>query len=102
MKRSKIASLIYHVSRNKGDGLGYSQFNENNPLNSVCISKTPSDPKVIFVNGRTEDLDISEPGFSKELPSTSKFKHGAVGGIHSTCQVMSAILAVFKTCKRKL
>jgi hypothetical protein len=61
MKRSKIASLIYHVSRNRGEGFGYSRFNETNPLQASCVSKTSSDPKVIFVQGKSENLDISEP-----------------------------------------
>ncbi|WJX61935.1 25S rRNA (cytosine(2870)-C(5))-methyltransferase [Trifolium repens] len=66
MKRSKIASLIYHVSRNRGEGLGYSRFNENNPLQASCTNKTSSDPKVIFVQGNSENLDISEPEMTSE------------------------------------
>jgi hypothetical protein len=66
MQRSKIASLIFHVSRNSGEGLGYSRFNENNPSQSACLSKTSSDPKVTFVKGRSEDLDISEPDMTSE------------------------------------
>jgi hypothetical protein len=67
MKRSKIASLIYHVSRNRGEDIGYSLLNNgNNPLQFVRLSKTPSKPKITFVKGRSENLDISEPGMTSE------------------------------------
>ncbi|KAK2451195.1 hypothetical protein QL285_010266 [Trifolium repens] len=48
MKRSKIASLIYHVSRNKGESLGFSHFKDN-PLLSKSSNTDKAKPKAVFV-----------------------------------------------------
>jgi hypothetical protein len=58
MQRSKIASLIYHVSRNRGEGLGFSHFKDN-PLfyKSSIIDKTK--PKAVFVKSQSEVKSIS-------------------------------------------
>ncbi|WJX24547.1 hypothetical protein P8452_13641 [Trifolium repens] len=53
MKRSKIASLIYHVSRNRGEGLGFSRFKDN-PLSSKSSNIDKSKPKVVFVKSQSE------------------------------------------------
>jgi hypothetical protein len=58
MKRSKIASLIYHVSRNRGEGLGFSRFKDN-PLSSKSSNIDKSKPKVVFVKSQSEVLNES-------------------------------------------
>ncbi|KAK2450263.1 hypothetical protein QL285_009391 [Trifolium repens] len=60
MKRSKIASLIYHVSRNRGEGLGFSRFKDN-PLFSKPSKSDNSKPKVVFVKSQSEAIVIPEP-----------------------------------------
>ncbi|WJX83571.1 hypothetical protein P8452_66227 [Trifolium repens] len=60
MKRSKIASLIYHVSRNRGEGLGFSRFKDN-PLFSKPSKSDNSKPKAVFVKSQSEAIGIPEP-----------------------------------------
>ncbi|KAK2382406.1 putative mitochondrial protein [Trifolium repens] len=60
MKRSKIASLIYHVSRNRGEGLGFSRFKDN-PLFSKPSKGDNSKPKAVFVKSQSEAISIPEP-----------------------------------------
>ncbi|WJX39795.1 25S rRNA (cytosine(2870)-C(5))-methyltransferase [Trifolium repens] len=60
MKRSKIASLIYHVSRNRGEGLGFSRFKEN-PLFSKPSKSDNSKTKAVFVKSQSEAIVIPEP-----------------------------------------
>ncbi|KAK2369536.1 putative mitochondrial protein [Trifolium repens] len=60
MKRSKIASLIYHVSRNRGEGLGFSRFKDN-PLFSKPSKSDNSKPKAVFVKSQSEAIVIPEP-----------------------------------------
>ncbi|WJX28632.1 25S rRNA (cytosine(2870)-C(5))-methyltransferase [Trifolium repens] len=60
MKRSKIASLIYHVSRNRGEGLGFSRFKDN-PLFSKPSKNDNSKPKAVFVKSQSEAISIPEP-----------------------------------------
>jgi hypothetical protein len=60
MQRSKIDSLIFYVSRNRGDGLGFSRFNGNNPSPSVCFNKNSSKPKAVFVKSKSEDQGVSD------------------------------------------
>ncbi|KAK2450192.1 hypothetical protein QL285_009322 [Trifolium repens] len=60
MKRSKIASLIYHVSRNRGEGLGFSRIKDN-PLLSKPSNNDNSKPKAVFVKSQSEAMVISEP-----------------------------------------
>jgi hypothetical protein len=44
IERSKLASINYGVSRNKGEGIGYSQFSScEKPKQLSHISKIPSD-----------------------------------------------------------
>ncbi|WJX52128.1 hypothetical protein P8452_38270 [Trifolium repens] len=59
MKRSKIASLIYHVSRNRGEGLGFSRFKDN-PLFSKPSKSDNSKPKAVFVKSQSEAIGIPE------------------------------------------
>ena len=60
MKRSKIASLIYHVSRNRGEGLGFSRFKDN-PLFSKPSKSDNSKPKTVLVKSQSEAIVIPEP-----------------------------------------
>ena len=60
MKRSKIASLIYHVSRNRGEGLEFSRFKDN-PLFSKPSKSDNSKPKAVFVKSQSEAIVIPEP-----------------------------------------
>jgi hypothetical protein len=53
MKRSKLASLIYHVSRNRGEGLGFSRFKDN-PLFSKPSNIDKTKPKAVFVKSQSE------------------------------------------------
>jgi hypothetical protein len=67
MKRSKITSLIYHVSRYIGEGIGYSHFkNRSHPLQSACLRKTSSESQSVFVKGRSVHLDVSETDKTSE------------------------------------
>ncbi|WJX67641.1 25S rRNA (cytosine(2870)-C(5))-methyltransferase [Trifolium repens] len=69
MKRSKIASLIYHVSRNRGEGLGFSPFKDN-PLLSKPSNIDKPKPKAVFVKSQSEVLDI--PDSEKLIVSEAK------------------------------
>jgi hypothetical protein len=69
MKRSKIASLIYHVSRNRGEGLGFSHFKDN-PLLSKSSNTDKAKPKAVFVKSQSEVLDI--PNSEKSIESEAK------------------------------
>ncbi|WJX62105.1 25S rRNA (cytosine(2870)-C(5))-methyltransferase [Trifolium repens] len=57
MKRSKIASLIYHVSRSRGEGLGFSRFKDN-PLFSKPSNSDDVKPKAVFVKSQSEAIVI--------------------------------------------
>jgi hypothetical protein len=49
--------MIYGVSRNKGEGFGYSHFSScEKPKQSAHTSKTASDLYSTFVKGSSEDL----------------------------------------------
>jgi hypothetical protein len=68
IKRSKLASMIYGVSRNKGEDIAYSQFSYcEKPKQSACINKTPSDLYSTFVKGSSEDLNRSDVEQNSEL-----------------------------------
>ncbi|WJX45885.1 hypothetical protein P8452_32733 [Trifolium repens] len=69
MKRSKIASLIYHVSRNRGEGLGFSHFKDN-PLLSKPSNIDKAKPKAVFVKSQSEVSDI--PDSEKLIESEAK------------------------------
>ncbi|KAK2381034.1 hypothetical protein QL285_068675 [Trifolium repens] len=58
MQRSKIASLIYHVSRNRGEGLGFSRFKDN-PLFSKPSNIDKTKPKAVFVKSQSEAMNVS-------------------------------------------
>jgi hypothetical protein len=60
MQSSKIASLIYHVSKNRGEALEFSRFSESNPLSSDSSNKDKSKPKVVFVKSQSEVKVISD------------------------------------------
>jgi hypothetical protein len=60
MQRSKIASLIYHVSRNRDEGLGFSRFSKSNPLSSNSSNKDTSKPKAVFVKSKSEVQNVSD------------------------------------------
>ncbi|KAK2432209.1 gag-protease polyprotein [Trifolium repens] len=59
MQRSKIASLIFHVSRNIGEGLGFSHFKEN-PLFSKPSKIDKEKPKAVFVKSQSVVTDIPD------------------------------------------
>ncbi|WJX62100.1 hypothetical protein P8452_47132 [Trifolium repens] len=59
MQRSKIASLIYHVSRNRGEGLGFSRFKDN-PLFSKPSNIDKTKPKAVFVKSQSEVKSASD------------------------------------------
>ena len=73
MQRSKIASLIYHVSRNRGEGLGFSRFKDNSLFSKPSnIDKTK--PKAIFVKSQSEVKSVSD----SEETSKSEVKKSEV------------------------
>ncbi|KAK2382366.1 putative mitochondrial protein [Trifolium repens] len=59
MQRSKIASLIYHVSRNRGEGLGFSRFKDN-PLFSKPSNIDKTKPNAVFVKSQSEVKSASD------------------------------------------
>jgi hypothetical protein len=60
IKMSKLDSMIYSVSRNKGEGIDYSQLNNCEQSNhSICISKTPQGLYSTFVKSGSKDQEIS-------------------------------------------
>jgi hypothetical protein len=75
--------MIYGVSRNNGQGIGYSHFSncEKSKL-SAQISKTPSNLYSSFVKKKTEDLnvsnaeEISESGTLSKSESQTAFEKG--------------------------
>ncbi|KAK2352348.1 gag-protease polyprotein [Trifolium repens] len=69
MQRSKIASLIYHVSRNRGEGLRYSRFKDN-PLFSKPSNSDKTKPKAVFVKSQSEVKVI--PDSEKTIESKVK------------------------------
>jgi regulator of replication initiation timing len=73
IKRSQLASMIYGVSRNNGQGIGYSHFSncEKSKL-SAQISKTPSNLYSSFVKKKTEDLNVSNAEEISESGTLSK------------------------------
>jgi hypothetical protein len=73
MQRSKIASLIYHVSRNRGEGLGFSRFKDN-PLFSKPSNIDKTKPKAIFVKSQSEVKSVSD----SEETSKSEVKKSEV------------------------
>ncbi|KAK2375014.1 gag-protease polyprotein [Trifolium repens] len=73
MQRSKIASLIYHVSRNRGEGLGFSRFKDN-PLFSKPFNTDKTKPKAIFVKSQSEVKNVSD----SEETSKSEVKKSEV------------------------
>jgi hypothetical protein len=61
IKRSKLASMIYHVSRNKGEGIGYSQHKKwDKPMQSSCGGKIRPEIHLTFVKGGSEDQSVSD------------------------------------------
>jgi hypothetical protein len=58
IKRSKLASMIYHVSRNKGEGIGYSK-QWNKPIQSSDKGKSCSEIHLTFVKEGSEDRNVS-------------------------------------------
>jgi hypothetical protein len=89
--RSKMASMIYHMTRNYGEGIGYSRFkNWDKPLKSYSEDDTPPELFSTFVKSGTLDLKASnseggsepEPKDSEVLsssePKISEFKSSQV------------------------
>ncbi|KAK2443928.1 bromodomain-containing protein [Trifolium repens] len=75
MKRSKIASLIYHVSRNRGEGLGFLHF-KHNPLFSKPSNVDKTKPKAVFVKSQSEVLNesASDKTSKPEAPMSKALK----------------------------
>ncbi|KAK2456470.1 gag-protease polyprotein [Trifolium repens] len=75
LKRSKIASLIYHVSRNRGEGLVFSRF-KNDSFFSKPSKEKKKKTKTIFVKSQSEALNksASEKTLKPEAPKSKDLK----------------------------
>ena len=75
MQRGKIASLIFHVSRNRGEGLGFSRFKDD-PLSSKSSNIDKSKPKAVFVKSQSEVLNesASDRTSKPEAPKSKALK----------------------------
>ena len=67
--------MIYHVSRNRGEGLGFSRFKDN-PLFSKPSNVDKTKPKAVFVKSQSEvqNESASDRTSKPEAPKSKALK----------------------------